>query len=67
MDPDAVREAVAAVDGHVPLEVSGGITFETIRAYAETGAEYISIGAITHSAVALDIALDIVPDLTTER
>jgi transcriptional regulator with XRE-family HTH domain len=37
-----------------------------LRAYAETGAEYISVGAITHSATALDIALDIVPDLTTE-
>jgi nicotinate-nucleotide pyrophosphorylase (carboxylating) len=67
MDPDTVREAVTVVDGHVPLEVSGGITNETIRAYADTGAEYISIGAITHSAVALDIALDVVPDLTTER
>ena len=51
----------------MPLEVSGGITFETIRAYADTGAEYISIGAITHSATALDIALDIVPDLTAEH
>ena len=67
MDPDQVRDAVAAVDGHVPLEVSGGITFESIRAYAETGAEYISIGAITHSATALDIALDIVPNLSTEH
>jgi nicotinate-nucleotide pyrophosphorylase (carboxylating) len=67
MDPDTVREAVTQVDGHVPLEVSGGITFETIRAYADTGVEYISIGAITHSAVALDIALDIVPDLTPEH
>ena len=67
MDPDQVRDAVAAVDGQVPLEVSGGITFESIRAYAETGAEYISIGAITHSATALDIALDIVPNLSTEH
>jgi nicotinate-nucleotide pyrophosphorylase (carboxylating) len=67
MTPEEVRTAVAAVDGHVPLEVSGGITFETIRAYADAGAEYISIGAITHSATALDIALDIVPDLTSER
>jgi nicotinate-nucleotide pyrophosphorylase (carboxylating) len=67
MDPEQVQEVVSAVDGHVPLEVSGGITFETIRAYADTGAEYISIGAITHSATALDIALDIVPDITAER
>jgi nicotinate-nucleotide pyrophosphorylase (carboxylating) len=62
MSPDDVRAAVAAVDGLVPLEVSGGVTFETVRAYAETGADYISIGAVTHSAPALDIALDIVAD-----
>jgi nicotinate-nucleotide pyrophosphorylase (carboxylating) len=67
MAPDDVRTAVVEVDGLVPLEVSGGITFETIRSYAETGAEFVSIGAITHSATALDIALDVVPDLTTER
>jgi len=66
MDPEQVREAVAAVDGLVPLEISGGVTLETIRAYADTGAEFISVGAITHSAVALDIALDVAPDLTPE-
>jgi nicotinate-nucleotide pyrophosphorylase (carboxylating) len=64
MEPAQVRDAVQAVDGLVPLEVSGGVNLETIRAYADTGAEYISVGAITHSATALDIALDIVPDLT---
>jgi nicotinate-nucleotide pyrophosphorylase (carboxylating) len=61
MEPEAVREAVAAVDGLVPLEVSGGVTFETIREYAATGAEFVSVGALTHSAPALDIALDIAP------
>jgi nicotinate-nucleotide pyrophosphorylase (carboxylating) len=66
MEPDEVRDAVRAVDGLVPLEISGGVTLETIRAYADTGAEFISVGAITHSAVALDIALDIAPDVTTE-
>lgn len=66
MSPDDVRTAVDAVDGLVPLEVSGGITFESVRAYADSGAEFISIGAITHSAVALDIALDVVADLTPE-
>jgi nicotinate-nucleotide pyrophosphorylase (carboxylating) len=64
MDPEQVRDAVTAVDGLVPLEISGGVTLETIRAYADAGAEFISVGAITHSAAALDIALDIVPDLT---
>jgi len=61
MEPDKVRQAVAAVDGLVPLEVSGGVTFETIRDYAVTGAEFVSVGALTHSAPALDIALDIAP------
>ncbi|MBK5287601.1 MAG: carboxylating nicotinate-nucleotide diphosphorylase [Acidimicrobiia bacterium] len=63
MSPDDVRVAVDAVDGMVPLEVSGGVTFETIHAYAATGVEFVSIGALTHSAPALDIALDIVPAL----
>jgi nicotinate-nucleotide pyrophosphorylase (carboxylating) len=61
MEPDVVREAVAAVDGLVPLEVSGGVTLETIRDYAATGVEFVSVGALTHSAPALDIALDIAP------
>ncbi len=61
MSPDEVREAVTAVDGMVPLEISGGVTFETIRDYAGTGAEFVSVGALTHSAPALDIALDIAP------
>jgi nicotinate-nucleotide pyrophosphorylase (carboxylating) len=67
MTPEDVRVAVHEVDGLVPLEVSGGITFESIRAYAETGVEFVSIGAITHSATALDIALDIVPENPPER
>ena len=45
----------------IPLEVSGGINFETIRDYAATGADFISVGALTHSAPALDIALDVTP------
>jgi nicotinate-nucleotide pyrophosphorylase (carboxylating) len=61
MTPDEVREAVVAVDGMVPLEISGGVTFETIGDYAKTGAEFVSVGALTHSAPALDIALDIAP------
>jgi len=62
MSPDEVGSARHAADGLVPLEVSGGVTMETVRAYAATGVEYISIGAVTHSAPALDIALDIAPD-----
>ena len=66
MTPDEVHEAMAAVDGLVPLEVSGGVTFETIREYASTGAAFVSVGALTHSAPALDIALDIAPDVALD-
>ncbi len=60
---DALREAVALRDGvglrgKVSLEASGGITLKTVRAVAETGVERISIGALTHSAAAIDLSLD---------
>lgn len=51
------REAVKIVDGRVELESSGGITIDTIRAYAETGVDYISVGALTHSVKSLDMSL----------
>jgi len=59
MTPSEVTEAVATLGGALPVEVSGGVSLETVRAYAEAGADFISIGAITHSAPALDIALDL--------
>jgi len=55
---DALREAVRATAGRVPLEASGGVTRETVRAIAETGVDLISVGWITHSAPSLDVALD---------
>ena len=58
MDPAQLREAVHVVDGRVPLEASGGVTLQTIRALAETGVEFISVGRITQSAPAVDIGLD---------
>lgn len=58
MEPDVLREAVALVDGRVPLEASGGITLETIRAKAETGVDYISTSRITMGSEAVDIGLD---------
>jgi nicotinate-nucleotide pyrophosphorylase (carboxylating) len=58
MVPAVLREAVALVGGRVPLEASGGVTLETIRAIAETGVDYISVGRITQSAPAVDIGLD---------
>jgi nicotinate-nucleotide pyrophosphorylase (carboxylating) len=54
----ALREAVAQVAGRVPTEASGGISLDTIRAVAETGVTYISVGRITQSAPAVDIGLD---------
>jgi len=58
MPPPVLCEAVALVAGRVPLEASGGVTLETIRAIAETGVNYISVGRITQSAPAVDIGLD---------
>jgi nicotinate-nucleotide pyrophosphorylase (carboxylating) len=59
MPPDKMRRAVQWVAGRVPLEASGGITLESVRAVAETGVDYISIGALTHSVAALDISLEV--------
>lgn len=53
-----MREAVRRADGCVTLEASGGVSLETVRAIAETGIDVISVGALTHSAPALDIGLD---------
>ncbi|MCX7622611.1 MAG: carboxylating nicotinate-nucleotide diphosphorylase [Thermomicrobium sp.] len=61
MDVETIRAAVARVGGRAKLEVSGGVTLERVRAIAETGVDAISVGALTHSARALDIALEVVP------
>lgn len=58
MNADMLREAVARIAGRVPTEASGGVTLETIRAKAETGVTYISVGRLTQSAPAADIGLD---------
>ena len=55
--PEKTREAVELVGGRVALESSGGITFDTIRSYAETGVDFISVGALTHSVKSLDMSL----------
>ena len=59
MSPEQMREAVRVTAGRVPLEASGGITLETVRAVAETGVQRISVGALTHSVQALDISMRI--------
>jgi nicotinate-nucleotide pyrophosphorylase (carboxylating) len=62
MPPSDLREAVALIGGRVPTEASGGVTLETIRAIAETGVTYISVGRLTQSAPAADIGLDFMGD-----
>jgi len=59
MDVDTMRRAVKLVDGRLITEASGGITLDTVAAIAETGVDYLSSGALTHSAPNLDIGLDI--------
>ena len=59
MNLDQIREAVAMVNGAVPLEVSGGVSLETVGEFAETGVTVSSVGALTHSVTVLDIGLDI--------
>jgi nicotinate-nucleotide pyrophosphorylase (carboxylating) len=52
-----MRKAVQMVNGRVKLEASGNVTMDTVRTIAETGVDYISTGAVTHSVIALDISL----------
>jgi len=61
MTPEEVRAAIAAVAGQVPVEVSGGVRLATVRAYAEAGPQFISVGALTHSAPAVDLSMRIIP------
>lgn len=61
MDPATLRGAVTLVGGRVPTEASGGVRLDTIRAIAETGVTYISVGRLTQSAPAVDIGLDFEP------
>lgn len=59
MEPAILQKAVEMVDGRLTIEASGGVTLDNVKAIAESGVHYISIGALTHSAPALDIGLDI--------
>jgi nicotinate-nucleotide pyrophosphorylase (carboxylating) len=61
MEPALLREVVAAVGDRVELEATGGLTLEKARKYAETGVDYLSVGALTHSSPIVDIALDLRP------
>ncbi|HEX8074071.1 MAG TPA: carboxylating nicotinate-nucleotide diphosphorylase [Thermoleophilaceae bacterium] len=61
MSNEELAEAVRRADGRATLEASGGVTLDTVRAVAETGVDYISVGALTHSAPALDLSLKLEP------
>ncbi len=57
MDPAGLRAAVELVAGRADTEASGGVTLDTVREVAETGVDWISVGALTHSAPSLDVSL----------
>jgi len=59
--PSEARQAVGVVADRVPLEASGGITLDTIGAFARAGVDFISVGALTHSVRAADIHLELTP------
>ena len=59
MSPEMLRRAVALAGKRVPLEASGGVTLDTVRAVAETGVDFISIGALTHAARSLDVSMEV--------
>ena len=59
MTPATMREAVQRAQGAVELEASGNIHLDTVRAAAETGVDFISVGALTHSVMALDVSLEV--------
>jgi nicotinate-nucleotide pyrophosphorylase (carboxylating) len=66
MTPAEVKKAVAIVRDRglaIPIEASGGITLENVRKYALAGPDYISIGALTHSAVAVDLSMRITAEI----
>jgi nicotinate-nucleotide pyrophosphorylase (carboxylating) len=60
MSAEDVKKAVAMLEGVAKVEVSGGVSLETVGVYAESGADFISVGALTHSVRTLDIGLDVV-------
>jgi len=59
MSPEQVAQAVALTAGRAQLEASGGVSLATVRAYAETGVDFVSVGALTHSARSLHVSLEV--------
>jgi len=67
MDLDTMRAAVEITAGRTPLEASGAMNLERVPAVAATGVDFISVGALTHSAAALDISLKLYPPGETDE
>jgi nicotinate-nucleotide pyrophosphorylase (carboxylating) len=63
MRPDEMRQAMRRINGRAKVEISGGVTLENIPELARTGADYVSIGALTHSAPAADLSFELEPDV----
>jgi nicotinate-nucleotide pyrophosphorylase (carboxylating) len=61
MTTEGIRDAVARTRGRATIEISGGVTLERIPELAATGADFVSVGALTHSAPAIDISFEIEP------
>jgi nicotinate-nucleotide pyrophosphorylase (carboxylating) len=59
MTPEEVREAVSVTAGRAELEASGGVSLATVRSYADTGVDFVSVGALTHGARSLHVALEV--------
>lgn len=58
MDNETLRKAVALIGGHCVAEASGGVTLDTVKGISQTGVDFISVGALTHSAINLDVGMD---------
>ena len=59
MNIDKMKQAIKIIDGKAKTEISGGITFEKLSEISKSGADFVSIGALTHSAAAVDISMNI--------
>jgi nicotinate-nucleotide pyrophosphorylase (carboxylating) len=62
-----LKEAVRRIAGRAKVEISGGVTLDRIAELADTGADYVSVGALTHSAPAADLSFELEPDAGTPR
>jgi nicotinate-nucleotide pyrophosphorylase (carboxylating) len=62
LSTEDIREAVRRIGGRAKTEVSGGVSFERLPELAATGADYVSVGALTHSAPAVDLSFELEPD-----